>query len=343
MSLDILLDAIYDGTVPTLAARPVDLVERFGITLTTREGPTYLPGDLRADHVVEFGELVHEVCHYVVATPRQRQMANYGLGMSPADYLNTSIDPRIRDIHITEYYVGVLSAIYTLHFDSSRLLECIEFSGIIVAKDEPRERIKIELAETFFALEALGLITDGEPTFAVNQSEEQLEWPPSMTPAFYLDAFLCEKRNSSSGGFVRRCQRGANAVCRGIKFAQALPQEVVNVKVSIKIFYAARGDVCHAGAIAKLSRRIVHHQANLAVNMSADQNVIIFSSRDRGRMIAIGNASAHFGSVFLQSLSLDGQISRANNANSGRNGFVELPCILHDACWLASQIKLIPW
>ena len=123
--------------------------------------------------------LMHEYCHYITATPKQRLMINYGLGSGPTDddeLPEPDVDPSIIDPHEQEFYAGVLTIIYQQYYGYD-LYMCMETMGLaMVFEDaEPVDDWIVVLKD----LTEAKLITWDErgnpvPTFKINDGSMKL-------------------------------------------------------------------------------------------------------------------------------------------------------------------------
>jgi len=92
---------------------------------------SYLPFKINMATIENIHGLMHEFCHFIIATPEQRSLINFGLGLSPTD--NTSL-PHINqhhsiiDPHEQEFYAGILTVIYQQYYGYN-IPSCLETMG----------------------------------------------------------------------------------------------------------------------------------------------------------------------------------------------------------------------
>lgn len=75
---------------------------------------SYLPFTINMSCIYNIHGFMHEFCHFIIATPHQRSLINFGLGLSPTDKLDLSepdIDTSIIDPHEQEFYTGLLTLV----------------------------------------------------------------------------------------------------------------------------------------------------------------------------------------------------------------------------------------
>lgn len=79
-------------------------------------------------------DLLHEISHYIIATAKQRNMFNYGLGINTellhnANIVPVEIDNIIFDLHIPEFIANILTIILFEYYGFN-IIECINNSNL---------------------------------------------------------------------------------------------------------------------------------------------------------------------------------------------------------------------
>ena len=80
---------------------------------------SYLPRKINVHTAENIYGILHEFCHFIIATPYQRSLINFGLGKSPTDprcLPECMIDTSISDVHLPEFYAGILTIVYQEYY-----------------------------------------------------------------------------------------------------------------------------------------------------------------------------------------------------------------------------------
>lgn len=136
---------------------------------------SYLPFTINMSCVENIHGFMHEFCHFIIATPHQRLLINFGLGISSKDNLNLpepDIDTSIIDHHEQEFYAGLLTLVYQQYYGYDTWW-CLETMGLNLEEE------KDPLDDWYQALRDLtesGLIIWNEngvpvPSFQINEGK----------------------------------------------------------------------------------------------------------------------------------------------------------------------------
>lgn len=101
---------------------------------------SYIPYKINISNHEHVAFTIHELCHFIVATPNQRLLINYGLGSAPIDdptLPECKVDDSIFDPHTEEFYAGLLSLIYHEYFgyDLWKIIEYVSLEDTFVNRD----------------------------------------------------------------------------------------------------------------------------------------------------------------------------------------------------------------
>lgn len=138
-------------------------------------------------------QIVHEYCHYIVATPEQRKLINFGLGVPGSGTDPESLPPSkqsLPNFHVDtiENYAGLLTIIYQNYFGQN-IKECAREMGIFIEINDQYN----DLTCVLYNLIKAGLVIctkDGEiiPTFKLNKG--QLVIPSETDCIFPIENFI---------------------------------------------------------------------------------------------------------------------------------------------------------
>ena len=93
---------------------------------------SYRPFVINSEGCENVHELMHEYCHYITASPKQRLMINYGLGGAPTEHDSLpepEVDTSIIDPHEQEFYAVILTVIYQQYYGYD-MYKCLEKMGL---------------------------------------------------------------------------------------------------------------------------------------------------------------------------------------------------------------------